>query len=184
MKILTTFALLCADPRSWKVGEVQDWVESTGFYEYRQVFLEGNINGKKLLDMDAASLHKDLLMPQQHCALFAMELGELRARRGLFRSRKERDAHFAAHPPAESWDVNGVLAFLHDAGFARYVSSFAAAAIDGKALLRLRDAEIQALVSQSGQDDPYEENGAKAEQLVAVVAHLRWRSAGVGKDEL
>ena len=170
-----------SDPRSWGVADVQDWVESTGFYEYREAFLEGMVDGKRLLRMGEDDLSERLLLPSaEHAALLAMEIGELRARRGLF-TPAERQAHFAAHPLAETWNVDGVQRFLQEAGFGRYAAGFARAAVNGPALLRLSDAELGALVGAYAQGDEHEEGAAAVEQLAALVAHLRWRSAGAAK---
>ena len=115
-----------------------------------------------------------------------MEIGELRARRGLF-SATERDAHERSHPRAESWDVGGVSSFLVDAGLGQFAPSFAAARIDGAALLRLSDAQLATLAGAPSADDTWEAGLAAQEQLSALVAHLRWRSRGgapKGKEEL
>ena len=42
-------SLLDADPRSWDIEEVQNWVESVGFHEYRSAFAEAKIDGQQLL---------------------------------------------------------------------------------------------------------------------------------------
>ena len=168
---------------------MQAWVESTGYHEYREAFAEGRVNGKVLLSMDAALLHSELILPSAELAdLLKMEIDELRARRGLF-SRAERDAHYATHPLADNWDVADVMAFLRDVGFVAAAARFGQAQINGPALLQMSDEELRLLVAPQGgtAKDPYEHTLADAEQVAALVAHLRWRSAGArggAKDEL
>ena len=96
-------------------------------------------------------------------------------------------AHAAAYPNAAAWDVNGVLEFLQGAGFGQYSAGFAAAMVNGAALLRLTDEQLTQMVSTYASHDEHEGHMAAAEQLVEVVKHLRWRSrsgsTGI-KDEL
>lgn len=184
-------ACTCVDPRAWSVAEVQNWVESVGYHEYREAFAEGRVNGRKLMGMTAGQLQSELILPSPEVAeLLEMEIGELRARRGLFASRAERDAHFAAHPLADTWDVAGVAAFLREVGFPAAAARFSAAGVNGPALLRLGEAELRTLAAPpaSAASDPYEQGMADAEQILALVAHLRWRSVGAAqggvKEEL
>jgi hypothetical protein len=178
-----------ADPRSWSVADVQSWVDSVGFSEYREAFSEAKIDGARLLGTGSAeALQAELLLPAtEHAAVLAFEIGDLRARRNLFTSRAERDAHFAAHPLADGWDEADVTAFLQDAGLGRHAPRFAAAGVDGRGLLRLTDDDLSALVGAHAAGDEWEEGLADAGLLQSLVATLRWRSAtlsGRGKEEL
>jgi hypothetical protein len=169
-----------ADPRKWGAADVQDWVESVGFSEYRDVFRDASVNGKRLLGMTVEKLESALLLPLEHAQLFAMEIGELRARRSLM-STGELNEHLAAHPLADQWDYSAVRSFLQESGFGPYAASFA---VDGPALLRMRDDELLARM-RDGRTSVHEETEAAAEQLSALTAHLRWRSANFPrKDEL
>ena len=170
---------MLADPRQWTVADVQDWIESIGLYEYRETFLEGHIEGNVLLGMNAAALQKKLLIASaEHAALLETEVAELKARRGLF-SDAELRAHLAAHPLAEGWSVDGVGGFLREAGLAEYVSLFAEAHVDGRMLLQMGEREVTILVSRAT-PDAFERHDAAAEQIVALIAHLRWRSRSLG----
>ena len=162
------------DPRSWTAAEVQDWCESVGFHEYREAFLEAGVDGRRLLGMTAPMLRKSLLLPSgEHALVLEMEISELSARRGLL-SASELSAHRGTYPLAEGWDAAGVASFLQESGLGQYVSRFATARVDGRALLKLRADQISTLLD--GAPNVHEQKGADAEQLVALIAHLRWRS--------
>ena len=164
-----------ADPREWQVEDVQAWVESIGFHEYRGSIHDASIDGRRLLAMNAEQLSTDLILAaSDHVAVMALEIAELRERRGLMSSSELR-SHHATHPPPDTWDVDHVAAWLEDAGLERYVAAFESAQIDGTALLRLRPREIAALVY--GEPNPLEQNEAAAELLYALVGHLRWRAS-------
>ena len=49
-----------SDPSGWSVAEVQSWVESIGFHEYRDAFLEAAVDGRRLLTLDADSLGREV----------------------------------------------------------------------------------------------------------------------------
>jgi hypothetical protein len=174
------------DPRRWAVAEVQDWVESCGFHEYREAFAEANVDGRGLLTMSADSLRSLLLLPSaEHASTLEMEINELRARRGLM-SAAELQQHRAQYPLADGWDAAGVARFLQDSNLGRHATAFAAARIDGRTLLRLRPDQIAALLSKAGPSE-HEATEADAELLQALIGHLRWRSASTtasGKQEL
>lgn len=171
-----------ADPRSWSIAEVQAWVESIGFFEYKESFFEGQVDGKRLLTMSASSLSADLLLPSdEHASLLEMEILELRARWGLM-SKKELSAHREAYPLAEEWDAAGVAGFLQDSGLGKYASRFAAARIDGRKLLQLSTEQVLSLTAV--EPNAHEQNQAAAEQIDALIGHLRWRSSPKAKDEL
>lgn len=175
-----------SDPREWQVEDVQTWVESIGFHEYRGAFEEASIDGRRLLSMPAEKLATELVLAaSEHVAVIALEISELRARRGLM-SSSELKAHFSAHPPPSSWDGEGVIAWLEDAGMERYAAAFEAAQVDGAALLRMSSREIAMLLSAA--PNRMEQNEAAAELLEGLITHLRWReSSGRGaglKQEL
>lgn len=183
-----------SDPRTWTVSDVQDWVESVGYYEFREAFGKDygagrGIDGRKLLKLTAAQMYEDLVLPSTELAdVLQMEIDELKARHGLFLPA-ELAAFRAAHPLGETLGVDGVVSLLRDAGFERHAPSFAAARIDGKALLRLSEAQVGKLTAQAaGAADAYEHSMADAEQITALIDHLRWRSAGAAargsKEEL
>lgn len=156
------------------MDDVVTWVESTGFHEYRAAFEEADVNGARLLKLTANKIASDLLViPPEHAAVIAMEISELRARRGLMTSGELR-AYHESHPPASQWGVEDVRAFLEDAGLERYVERFGAAQIDGAKLLQLRAAELAMLVR--GEPNTAEQNEAAAELIAALVEHLRWRT--------
>ena len=160
------------DPRKWTIYEVADWVESAGFFEYREAFLEAAVNGEALLRMDESSLGKLLMLSSaDHVNVLDMEITELRARRGLL-SGAELNAYRQAHPHVSSLDVGGVGQLLQEAGFSRHVSAFAGARINGRTLLQLTDEQITTL-AMGAQPNQHELNEAEAEQLVAMVEHLR-----------
>lgn len=165
------------DPRKWQVAEVQDWVESCGFYEYREAFLEAKVDGRKLLSMSAEALKSTLLLASsEHASVLEMEIKELRARRNLL-SSSELKQHRAHYPLAESWDVSGVVRFLQDSGLGRHATAFAASRIDGKRLLQLLPDQIAALMAKAGPSE-HEQSEADAELLESLIGHLRWRSSG------
>lgn len=164
-----------ADVRRWTTTDVQDWVESIGFQEYRSAFLEASVDGSRLLAMDVDALGAEVLLAsREHAEIFAMEIAELRARRGLL-SAAEGHTHRVAYPTAEAWTVAEVAGFLERSGLGRYAERFAAADVDGRVLLRLSDAEQAALLDVEPNAD--ERNEAAAEILTALVEHLRWRAA-------
>ena len=166
------------DPRSWAVSEVQDWIESIGFFEYREAIAEGSVDGPLLLTMNAESVKTQLLMPStEHIKVLEMEIAELRARRGLL-SQAELRVHLVQYPLADAWSVAEVGAFLQRSAMGKYAAKFAAARVDGRRLLQLRGDELAKLVSIA--PNPHEENEAALEQLVALVDHLRWRSTSIG----
>ena len=173
---------------------MQDWVESVGYYEFREAFGKDHgarrgVNGRTLLRLTAAQLYEQLILPSTELAdVMQMEIDELKARRGLF-TPAELAAYRAAHPLAETLGVDGIVALLRDAGMERHARSFAAARVDGRALLRLSEREVSKLTAKAGgAADAYEHAMADAEQISAIIDHLRWRSAGAAvrgsKEEL
>jgi len=178
---------VCADPRTWEINDVQAWVESIGFSEYTAAFLEASIDGRKLLLMTPDKLSSELVLSAaEHVSLIAMEVAELRERRGLM-SSSELKAHHAVHPPPATWGVDGVVAWLEDAGLEHYTAIFEKHQVDGAALLRLSTQELASLVSSSS--STLEQNEAAAELLESLVSHQRWRQMssktfGTGKDEV
>lgn len=165
------------DPRKWNVAMVQDWVESTGFYEYRNAFAEASIDGKHLLGMTAANLREEVLVAKEHAHVLAMEIGELGARHGLGNRPL---------PRPENWDVQRVGKFLTESGLEKFAARFVAAQIDGRKFLSLTTPQIGLITaSEALRDRNEEEESAAAELLGAMVDHLRWRSGlGKVKDEL
>ena len=174
------------DPRQWSVSDVQDWVESIGFHEYRGAFLEAAVDGKRLLsELTAGWLADELILgSDEHNMVIEMELSELRARRGLM-SGAEARAFREAYPPVDEWDVAQVGNFLEKAGLGSFSPQFAAAQVDGPALLRLSDAELEQLVQLSDGSQKDEIGEAATELVAAAVRHLRWRAGpGTDRDEL
>lgn len=169
------------DPQRWSARDVADWVESTGYFEYREAFLEASIDGKRLLKLDADNIGSVLMLRSvDHAYVLDMEIKELRERRGLL-SRSELAQHRQRHPLITSLDVSGVGELLADAGLGRHVTAFAAARIDGPRLLRLSGDDISRLTARAV-PNAHEQNEAEAEQLVAMVEHLRWQAVGRGDD--
>ena len=126
--------------------------------------------------MTAEKLAAELMLAaREHVSLLAMEVLELRERRGLL-SKSELRAHHEAHPPAENWDVDGVVNAVSDAGLGAYAARFAAAQIDGPRLLQLEPHEISHLIGGTRRSEVEEEEAA-AELLHAMIGHLRWQAA-------
>lgn len=44
------------DPVSWSKSEVTQWLQATGFSELRSLFVENDINGEALLELDQETL--------------------------------------------------------------------------------------------------------------------------------
>ena len=105
--------LVTPDPRQWNVQQVQDWVESIGFHEYREAFAEASVNGRTLLGMTAHDLRSEVMIASEHSKLFEMEIAELAARHGVGKQL----------PLAEKWDAQGVATFLKDVGLGQYARS-------------------------------------------------------------
>ena len=171
-----------ADPTRWRVEEVQAWVESIGFPEYRGAFGEGPVDGPKLLKFTAAKLEDELLLAApEHRLVIEMELGELKLRHGLL-TPVERQAHLTAHPRTDDWSRVDVRNFLDGQGLGAYASNFAQ--VDGRTLVAMNEAQLQVLATGGGSD---ETDQATFELLSAQVRHLRERmSSGMGglKSEL
>lgn len=160
------------DPRSWSVEEVQSWVESIGFREYKLAFLEGDVDGKKLLGMTAERLGAELLLPaREHVLLIEMELAELKVSRGL--EKLTADERMAARYDLSHMGVAQVGALLHDAGLEKYVGAFARRGLDGPKLLALSDADLRAALSVP--PNPNEENEAALEVLRGILEHHAFR---------
>ena len=173
-----------SDPRTWMYTDVQNWIESVGFFEYRDAVMEAKLTGKQLLRATTRGLHKMLLLAsEEHAATLSMEIGELRARRGLLNAQEQQE-HYAAHPLAESWDSQGVFRFLTASGLGKYAQGFAG--IDGRGLLRMGEGDVRRVIEAYSSGELWEEGQAAAEQLNALIGHLRWRSKSVAgrKDEL
>ena len=174
--LLVSLPHVRADPRQWEVVDVQAWVESIGFHEYRNAFESAKIDGTRLLALNADKLSSELMLSaSEHIALIAMEIAELRERRGLM-STSELKAHHVVHPPPSGWDVGAVAAWLEDAGLEAFAPAFEAAEVDGSTLLRLSPRDLETLVS--GTSNTMEQNEAAAELLDALIRHLRWRGSG------
>jgi len=172
-----------SDPRSWDIEEVQNWVESVGFHEYRSAFAEAKIDGQQLLSMSAEDMAKKLsLSGNELTAVIGMEIDELRERRGLL-SAAELQALHEVHPPPDKWSAKDVAGMLRDAGLDAYSVSFEKAEIDGPALLRLRPTQMQELLANAVPDNPHEQNEAAAELIAALQEHLRWRASNGRLEE-
>jgi len=160
------------------VTDVQDWVESIGFYEYRDAFYEGSIDGATLLGLTAETIASRLLISApEHLAVLEMELGELKLRRGLL-SGSQRKAHLKAYPAADGWSEKEVRAFLQGVGFAAYANGFER--IDGAALLRLSQAELRERMV--GAPSEYDADAQALELLTAHLEVLRYRSSRKAAD--
>jgi hypothetical protein len=174
-----------ADPTTWSTADVESFIESTGFFEYKRAFAEKGIDGPKLLRLTAERLETELVLASaEHNTMLEAEITELRLRRGLLRGA-ERRAYEAAHPPVQRWDGAQVRAFLVQAGLGEYASHFATAGVNGPRLLELTEAEVRGLCSNEP-PGRYEEDDAAAELFLAAQGHLRWqiKMLAGGKDEL
>ena len=161
-----------ADPTRWSVEEVQAWVESIGFPEYRGAFGEGPIDGPKLLKFTAAKLEDELLLAApEHRLVIEMELGELKLKHGLL-TAAERQAHLTAHPRTDTWSRVDVREFLDGQGLGAYAANFAQ--VDGQTLVAMSEAQLQVLTTGGGSD---ETDQATFELLSAQVRHLRERTS-------
>ena len=148
-------------------------MESIGFYEYRQAFVENSVDGKELLGMKAADLRSEVMLPGEQSKLVAMEIAELRARHGLGKKL----------PLAEDWDAAGVVAFLKEMGLGNYAPRFMAAGVTGRKLLGFSEQQVQLMMVTQGASSNFEEEMAAAELMSSLIAQLRWRSEGDNRKQ-
>lgn len=174
-----------SDPRKWTVDDVQDWVESVGFHEYRNAIVEASIDGRKLMSLGSGGkLGAELMLSAaEHIAVLEMELAELRQRRGLMTG-----SELKAQRAVQEMDAQDVGGLLQEAGLGEHVPAFEAAGVDGRKLMGLSEVQISALLGSGGAADPYEHKAAALELIRSIIGHLQWRtrvsSAGTGKQEL
>lgn len=131
------------DPRNWQVAEVQDWVESIGFFEYRDAFAEGTVDGKKLMKLTPRLMEDDLiLMAPDHRTIIDIELKELLKRKGLpFDPAPEADTTPAKS--ASGWSVVQVGKWLIESGYGDYHLSFMEQEVNGEVLLSLQSSDLK-----------------------------------------